>query len=177
MSARRRPVGEIDRTHWFAYDDAGQVLMTGHCPRAEVDLQRRGLPAGLHLRVVCARFGLPRIIDDWFDRRTGTLRERPPCPDQHHQWCWQRHAWHDPRAPEQVLAQQWADVRRERDARLAATDWRLSVAQERGQPLASEWRVYRQALRDITEQPDPTAIEWPTPPTHAQEPRDASATA
>jgi len=55
---------------------------------------------------------------------------------------------------------QAAEVRKERDALLAATDWRASsdVA------LSTAWRTYRQALRDVPSQL-PGAITWPTEPT------------
>ena len=56
---------------------------------------------------------------------------------------------------------QWAAVRKERNARLAACDWtQLSDA-----PVdASVWQPYRQALRDITAQSDPFNITWPLEP-------------
>ncbi|MGG4054103.1 phage tail assembly chaperone [Delftia tsuruhatensis] len=37
-------------------------------------------------------------------------------------------------------------------------------AQETGEPMPAPWLAYRQALRDITDQPDPLAIVWPTAP-------------
>jgi len=54
---------------------------------------------------------------------------------------------------------QAAEVRKERDAKLAATDWRASsdVA------LSTAWRDYRQALRDVPNQL-PSEITWPTKP-------------
>lgn len=56
---------------------------------------------------------------------------------------------------------QWAVVRTERNARLSASDWtQLSDVSVN----ASAWIVYRQALRDITDQADPFAIEWPVEP-------------
>ena len=50
-------------------------------------------------------------------------------------------------------------VREERDAKLAACDWRASsdVA------LSTEWRTYRQALRDVPAQL-PGAVTWPSDP-------------
>lgn len=56
----------------------------------------------------------------------------------------------------------WDTVKLERAKRLLATDW----TQLPDVPLATKeaWSVYRQALRDITEQPDPFNIVWPTPP-------------
>ena len=64
----------------------------------------------------------------------------------------------------------WAVVRADRDRRLAATDWRLLRAAETGVPVDSVWLDYRQALRDITKQPDPTAIEWPSAPVASMPP-------
>lgn len=59
---------------------------------------------------------------------------------------------------------QWESVRRERDRLMNATDWRVTRAIELGQVLAPEWVAYRQALRDVTKQPDPFAITWPAAP-------------
>jgi len=59
-----------------------------------------------------------------------------------------------------AATRQAAEVREKRDAKLAATDWRASsdVA------LSTEWRTYRQALRDVPSQL-PGAVTWPTEPT------------
>ena len=53
-------------------------------------------------------------------------------------------------------------MRKKRNALLAASDW----TQLPDVPLETKeaWAAYRQALRDITEQPDPFNIVWPTPP-------------
>lgn len=66
--------------------------------------------------------------------------------------------WIDPRTPET----EWPMVRAERDRRLLACDW----TQLPDVPLATKeaWAAYRQALRDVTLQPDPFNIVWPTPP-------------
>lgn len=56
---------------------------------------------------------------------------------------------------------QWKIIRQERNAMLAASDWtQLADAPVNG----VEWAIYRQALRDITNQADPFAIEWPVEP-------------
>ncbi len=54
------------------------------------------------------------------------------------------------------------EVRETRNALLSASDW----TQLPDVPLAmtQAWADYRQALRDITLQPDPFNIIWPTPP-------------
>ena len=60
-------------------------------------------------------------------------------------------------------------LRQERDQRIAKTDWRASS----DLTLASAWKTYRQALRDITTQSpkldsnyqlDLTSVTWPTEP-------------
>ena len=53
-----------------------------------------------------------------------------------------------------------AEVRKERDAKLSACDWRASS----DVTLSTEWRTYRQALRDVPAQL-PGAVTWPTEPT------------
>jgi hypothetical protein len=55
--------------------------------------------------------------------------------------------------------------RTERDARLQNSDWVVLRAADRGEPVPPEWLAYRQALRDITEQPGfPQDVVWPEPP-------------
>ena len=60
-------------------------------------------------------------------------------------------------------------LRIERDVRIAKTDWRASS----DLTLATAWKTYRQALRDITTQTpklgsdyelDLTSVNWPTEP-------------
>ena len=58
-------------------------------------------------------------------------------------------------------AAQWDSVRTDRNARLAACDW----TQLPDAPVDAEaWAVYRQALRDITDQNNPLEVVWPTAP-------------
>lgn len=70
----------------------------------------------------------------------------------------------DDLAAERAEAQA-ASLRAERDRRLAACDWVLIRAQETGDPAPQAWRDYRQALRDVTDQPGfPDAVTWPEEP-------------
>jgi hypothetical protein len=59
---------------------------------------------------------------------------------------------------------EWDAVRSERGRRIQSCDWtRLDdVPLDPGKK--EEWETYRQQLRDITDQPDPFNINWPTPP-------------
>jgi hypothetical protein len=56
----------------------------------------------------------------------------------------------------------WPTIRAQRDVLLAQSDW----TQLPDVPLTTKevWATYRQALRDITQQPDPHNIIWLTPP-------------
>lgn len=60
-----------------------------------------------------------------------------------------------------VADEAWARVRTERNDLLAACDW-TQLADSAADKTA--WAVYRQALRDITTQANPLAIQWPEKP-------------
>lgn len=63
------------------------------------------------------------------------------------------------------LAAEAARVRAARNVALRECDWVTAVAVETGEPVPDAWKVYRQALRDITDQPGfPVAVAWPTSP-------------
>lgn len=60
-------------------------------------------------------------------------------------------------------ARKWSDIRLERDKLLSESDPILLEDHPKNVNKGA-WKVYRQALRDITDQPDPFNISWPTPP-------------
>lgn len=85
-----------------------------------------------------------------------------PLPPKLNQYCvfdYGTLQWVDQRTPEI----QWDIVRADRNQRLQACDWTqlADIAAE----TKALWEPYRQALRDVTNQPDPFNIVWPTPPT------------
>jgi hypothetical protein len=63
-----------------------------------------------------------------------------------------------------LIDRRWVKIRKQRNELLGESDW----TQLRDCPLDSqkvqEWAVYRQQLRDITEQPDPFDIWFPEEP-------------
>jgi hypothetical protein len=65
-----------------------------------------------------------------------------------------------------ILADKWANVRRQRDRLLTESDWVVIKAKEEhiNTSIDSNWIDYRTALRDITKQSDPDNITWPTKP-------------
>lgn len=69
------------------------------------------------------------------------------------------------KSPSPTTEEKAIQVRLQRDALLAACDWVVVRSQELGEPVPQEWASYRQALRDIPEQPGfPENVEWPEPP-------------
>ena len=59
-----------------------------------------------------------------------------------------------------LLADKWANVRSQRDRKLAETDY-LALSDN---TLATNMKKYRQDLRDVPSQSDPDDITWPTKP-------------
>lgn len=56
-------------------------------------------------------------------------------------------------------------IKYEREKLLTETDWTQALDAPIGPESREELRIYRQALRDITEQPDyPHSVEWPEQP-------------
>ena len=66
------------------------------------------------------------------------------------------------------LAEEWKQIRTERNRLLAETDWVVIKARENGGTVPATWKTYRVALRNIpSEQSDATKyseITWPTKP-------------
>ena len=66
------------------------------------------------------------------------------------------------------LAEEWKQIRAERNRLLAETDWVVIKARENGGQVPAAWKTYRVALRDIpSDQSDATKyseITWPTRP-------------
>ena len=129
--------------------DTGQIEKTVSCSVGDLSLQYDGKTHG---------YILGAISDTQYYVEAGVPVPMPPKPSPHHVFDYTTKQWIDPRTHET----QWPFIRSERDRRLLASDW----TQLPDVPLATKeaWATYRQALRDITEQPDPFNIVWPTPP-------------
>ena len=81
----------------------------------------------------------------------------PDKPSSHHRWDWESYSWQQDRA----LAEK--SVRAKRQSLLVASDW----TQLPDVPLETKtaWAIYRQALRDITDQAGfPFDVVWPVFP-------------
>jgi len=58
----------------------------------------------------------------------------------------------------------WIQVRAQREELLKQSDWVSLPDVTMPENLKQLWFNYRQQLRDVTDQPDPYHIIWPTPP-------------
>lgn len=98
------------------------------------------------------------LMSSWYDKETNTFNPLPPKPDGgFYLWDSVTRAW----MPDIELTTK--DVLRKRQIMLGQSDY----TQLPDTPVADKelWAVYRQALRDITEQPGyPLQINWPTAP-------------
>lgn len=62
-----------------------------------------------------------------------------------------------------AITRKAAEVRKERDKLLVATDWTQS--EDVPQATKDKWAPYRQALRDVPQQANfPEAVQWPIKP-------------
>lgn len=58
------------------------------------------------------------------------------------------------------------EAREARDAALSSSDWVVVKSLEAGEAVPEEWIDYRQALRDISDQPSfPSMVLFPVEPT------------
>ena len=89
----------------------------------------------------------------------GSVEPLPPKPGLHYKFNYAVGAW------EYSRAAALADVTSERNSLLAASDWTQMVDVPMPDEKRVAWQVYRQQLRDITNQPDLENIVWPTAPT------------
>lgn len=136
---------------YTVYDTAtGEIHWTGNC--LESELEHLYVPPGGAVLQAASEPGRQRV-------QAGTVVDLPDPPSPIHVFDYTQNAWVDPRTPES----QWEAVRQERNTLLAKSDW----TQLPDVPLATKeaWAAYRQALRDITEQPGfPFDVVWPEPP-------------
>ena len=72
-------------------------------------------------------------------------------------------AWENA-APARALA----DLRRKRDRLLNESDWNITSELEKGNAISTDWKNYRQALRDLPDGKDTVDkcnnATWPTKP-------------
>lgn len=94
----------------------------------------------------------------------GVLQICPQRPSLVHRWSRATKQWE--LDPDLQIEHHTSEARAQRNQLLETSDWTDTLsAQTRLGPKYAEWQSYRQALRDITDQPGfPLDIVWPTPP-------------
>jgi hypothetical protein len=63
-----------------------------------------------------------------------------------------------------IIDAHWQIVRDERNKRLSLSDWTQVSDSPLDETQKQKWQSYRQLLRDVTKQTDPTDIQWPDLP-------------
>jgi len=61
---------------------------------------------------------------------------------------------------------QWVDIRGRRNIQLSESDWTQIEDSPLSEEMKTEWKVYRQELRDITNYEDPWSVVWPEKPSN-----------
>jgi hypothetical protein len=145
----------------YSVYDVYTGLFTGARLSGDADFVARNTPLGMAVLVGEHDHRRVRI-----DPASGELRPyQPPRPSDNElvSWEWDAGAWRW--TPKPTMMWKLFEVRERRNTLLAASDWTalsdVSLSPERRE----QWRAYRQALRDITDQADSFNIVWPEPPT------------
>lgn len=99
----------------------------------------------------------------YYDKDNKVLIPYPSKPNPLWEFDYEKQVW----APVvETKTEAFRLLRYKRDRLIKECDWVVLRAQEQGNVVDQAWLVYRQALRDITEQPGaPYNVEWPTKPT------------
>lgn len=63
-----------------------------------------------------------------------------------------------------AITNQWSRIRLDKKYYLENSDWTQLPDAPLSDAKKMEWVQYRQAIRDVTNQPDPFNIDWPVPP-------------
>lgn len=95
---------------------------------------------------------------EYYIEGSETIVKLPTKPAEYCVFDYATKQWVDPR----TAATEWVLVRARRDELLAQSDW--TQLPDVPLPTKDAWATYRQALRDVTMQPDPFNIVWPTAP-------------
>lgn len=140
------------------YDEIGRIVKSVDCPADKIERQ---LKEGQGYIETDAHDGTHYV-------KQGSVIEYPERPSDDHEFDFSLEQWVDTKT-DQIRAQEALEaLRRERNIKLAMSDW----TQIPDAPLTDEqkgaWREYRQALRDLPNQQagifDLDAVQWPQSP-------------
>lgn len=119
-----------------------------------------GVELGSHQFLAPPEINNGNAFDYFYSEKENEFKIKKPKPGALYQF--------DPNSEDWVFddTAAWETVRQRRQIALRDSDWiELPSAKERfGEQLYQAWMDYRQALRDITKQPDPLNIVFPVKP-------------
>lgn len=148
------------------------VNLVNNTSSLEVIINNEGNPRKLETRIaILGPDNHKEIVDlantlDWSNTQdgktyhieNGLLVETPDSPGPSYNYDYSTFTWKDSRTIDEV----WESIKVKRNELLKLSDWTqmpdVAIATK------TEWAIYRQALRDITNQLDPYNIVWPMPP-------------
>ena len=133
------------------YDKNGKILRQVEAPEDYLVMQKQ--PDEFIL------FGSANDAIQYIDVEMEEIRDIPIKPNDCCEFNWQTKQWEDNSdiAKQQVLAK--------RQQLLSESDWTDTFSASTRLTNYEEWQVYRQALRDITQQSDyPFVVIWPEQP-------------
>lgn len=123
------------------------------------DTQETAISLGLKSVAIPEGVAPEEVVTGWCYTQTGWL-ELPPRPDMDHVLNLETYTWENTRPVELQLDA----VKRQRGFLLMSSDWVMLSDVPMTEEKRAEWIAYRQALRDMTDNFDPTNVVWPTPP-------------
>lgn len=138
--------------NYACYTNQGEYVVTGVSVE---ELSATEIPAG------CSVFyGQVDAASQYHDIINNTPVTKPPRPDYDHKFNYVTKQW------ELDIPQAITTALVKREQLLMESDWTDTLsAQTRLGSAYDAWQIYRQALRDITDQPGyPGNITWPTKP-------------
>ena len=154
----------MDIVYYIVYDSAtGEIFASGTC--SEQDYPNQARP-GYDLMQAQGDYFHNYVKDGQLYAYTDAQVAAKSVPQQPYmKWSNTTFSWYDSRTSDQINTQTAYQVRAQRDGYLYACDWTQIPNNPLTPEVQQEWAVYRQALRNVPEQPGfPLNVTWPTPP-------------
>ena len=138
--------------YYAYYDNQGRYVQSG---TAVEEVRESDIPQGCQVY-----YGEVNIVTQYHDLVNNISVNMPNRPSDDYLFNYTTKQWELDQTQAKITAIS------KRDQLLLESDWTDTVsAQTRLGTLYDTWQTYRQALRDITDQPQyPTNILWPTKP-------------
>ena len=136
--------------------NTGRIIQSGTC--AEHQLSIQSVPNGCELLPIFSD-----VIDQYIEN--GIAKTIPQKPDQFSVFDYKTKTWIDTRSDEEKNIEKCTEVKKARELLLSKSDWTQIPNNPLTPAKQEEWAVYRQQLRDITNQPGyPFNVVWPVKP-------------